>query len=186
MPVKMRYADTQALTSAAGVNGTYVLRANGLFDPDQSSIGHQPRLFDQLMLFYDHYVVVGCKLRVTFSHAEAAPVMVGIYPRDTSTIDANNNNVLEYPGTKYAMTQATGGTSSRTLVYNFNPNKWLGRSRPMSDPHLKGSVSTNPAEEVYLHIFMFRQDGTPIGTGDITFQIDYAAVLVEPKIGNPS
>ncbi len=187
MPISMRYAETVNLTSNAGLNGTYVICANSLFDPNASGIGHQPRLYDQLVgTFFDHYVVVGLKLRVMFSHAETAPVMLGITPRDTNTIDTDNDNSREYPGTKYIMSQATGGSASRTLVYNFNPNKFLGRSNPLSDPELKGSVGSSPSEKAYLHMWMFRPDGSAITTGVLSYQIDFSSVLIEPKIGTPS
>lgn len=187
MPVRMRYAETVGITSSAGLNGTYVIAANGLFDPNISGVGHQPRTFDQLMLFYDHYVVVGVKLRCLYTHKENAPVMIGYTIRDSATVEADNNNTREYPSTRYLMSsQADAGGSTKTMTLKLNPNKWLGRSKPLSDPHLKGTSSANPSEGAFIHIWFYRPDGTAITTGQISYQLDYSAVLIEPKIGNPS
>jgi len=48
--------------------GTYStsqsFRANDLYDPDYTGLGHQPRGFDQLTPFYQRFYVVGSRIRV--------------------------------------------------------------------------------------------------------------------------
>jgi len=39
----------------------YVFKANSLFDPDLTGVGHQPTYFDQLAAIYSQYCVLGCK-----------------------------------------------------------------------------------------------------------------------------
>lgn len=60
----MRYSDRILLTSTSGTIGSYIFRANSVFDPDLTATGHQPMGFDQWTSLYNHYVVVGARITV--------------------------------------------------------------------------------------------------------------------------
>ena len=53
----LRYSDQITLNPGAGANATYNFRANSIFDPDYSGVGHQPYGHDNLQNIYDGYVV---------------------------------------------------------------------------------------------------------------------------------
>ena len=66
VPLKMAatllYSDQITLNPAAGTVSKHVFSANGLFDPNITGVGHQPRGFDQYMALYNHYTVIGARI----------------------------------------------------------------------------------------------------------------------------
>ena len=62
---KLTYSSNVSINpGAAGTPAAYVYRANGLYDPDLTGGGHQPRGYDQFTPMYNHWTVVGAKVTV--------------------------------------------------------------------------------------------------------------------------
>lgn len=192
-PVRFRYvAQDKYVNPTAGIPGVSVFRANDLYDPDFSGIGHQPRGFDQLMTLYSHFVVVGAKIHVTFmspyeeTHTQNA--IVGISTLNSSVVKTDVNDYLEGRNTIYKPCVSTPETPMKcSLVKTFSTRKFLGRSKPLSDPELKGSTSGSPTEVAYFHCFVGETSGAidPDATR-LVVHIEYSAVLIEPKIPDQS
>jgi len=72
--VNMRYADSYeiSLNSTPGALTSLKWRANSVFDPDFTNVGHQPMGYDQWALFYNHYVVLGSKISIGLTGVAAA------------------------------------------------------------------------------------------------------------------
>jgi len=66
--VKLRYAEDVNISAGIAL-GSYDFRANSIFDPNLTGIGHQPLGHDQWAVFYDHYVVLGARIKVTLTQA---------------------------------------------------------------------------------------------------------------------
>lgn len=185
LKAQFRYQQSFNLDAAVITPGTYVFRANGMYDPDASFGGHQPRGFDQLIgVLYDHYVVIGVVATVYFHNTDTTQgQMVGIAVRDTATAVTTINDYLESGNMKYAVcSDSSAGQSTRRVSYKLNPNKFLGRSKPLSDPQLKGSNSADPVEGVYFHVFAGAVDqGVNPGPVQCTIMLTYTAVCIEPK-----
>lgn len=168
-----------------GVAEVYNFTANGLFDPNITGSGHQPRTFDQIMPFYDHYIVTGAKMVARFSHLEEHPIVVGIVQRDSASSGTLNvEDILEYPKRKFITLAAKdAGGSVGTISSTMNVSKFLGR-KVMGDPHLKGTASANPTEQCYFQLFAWKPSGE-LWAGDIAVDItiEYSATFVEPKLG---
>ena len=181
MFTKMRYYfETSFTTGVAGISYTHVVTANGLFDPDITSIGHQPRGFDQLMTLYDHYVVLGSKMtaRITGNaSADVVPTNFGIAIKDSDTTSSNPNDYME--NSSVTSTIWSASTASRQLTKSFSTKKFLGRTNVLSDPQLKGSTAGNPTEQGYFHIFAFGQEAG--STYNVNGWVDYLVCLIEPK-----
>lgn len=188
MITKMRYQTSTSLDAGnVGTADAHVFTCNGLFDPDITSSGHQPRGFDQLMALYDHYVVLGAKITVIFAQqtdAVDAGNIVGITLKDSSVTSPYTNDYLEDGYNKYSCTNARDGNGLVRLTYNVNPAKFLSRSKPLSDPQLKGSIAGNPDEQVFFHVFAGGMDAANGGLCNINVVIDYIVALIEPK--NPT
>ena len=77
---------------AVGIPASYVFSANGLYDPNITGIGHQPRGFDQLMALYDHYVVIGVRAILTVHGSDTGNgTICGMYVKDNSTVAAERS-----------------------------------------------------------------------------------------------
>lgn len=181
---KMVYSDNIVINAPSAFAADYVFSCNGMYDPNLTGIGHQPRGFDQLMLMYDHYVVIGAKIVVRFDNSQnTKPVMAGIMVLDRAT---PNTTILDWQETatcKKQFIQGSGGTSTGVITYSINPNKFLGRSKPLADPTLKGTTAANPTESCAFHVGVWAADAsTDLSAVDAVVQIEYMCVLIEPKI----
>ena len=86
-----------------------VFTCNGLYDPDVSGTGHQPRGFDQMMALYDHYVVTKCKMTVMYWNSdETNGQMIHLCVRDLAAPTTTTQNILEKRYVKSAMIGPTG------------------------------------------------------------------------------
>jgi len=171
------------IASTAASPVTHVFSLNGLYDPEIAAGGNQPRGFDQLMLLYDHYVVIGVKARIDFVNASTTnPVYVYAAVRDSASVSTNYRDYMEDAKTKWKILDTEGsgrGVNSMNMV--CNPNKFLGRSKPMADPDLKGTVAANPTEQAYLHVGGLCTDLFTTSNIGVIVTLEYTAVLIEPK-----
>jgi len=172
-----------AIASSAAAPVTHVFSLNGLYDPEVAAGGNQPRGFDQLMTLYDHYVVIGVKARIDFVNASTTnPVYVYCAVRDSAAVSTNYRDYLEDAKTKWKILDTEGsgrGVNSMNMV--CNPNKFLGRSKPMADPDLKGTTGANPTEQAYLHVGGLCTDLFTTSNISAIVTLQYTAVLIEPK-----
>jgi len=185
MPVKLRYNDSFSLDPIASLAATQVFSCNGLYDPNITSGGHQPRGFDEIMALYDHFVCIGSKITVNVANPHERACIIGIAIKDGTTTTADPENLMENRLMKYITIPGRNGSvgeSVRTISMKVNPNKFLGRSHPLADPELKGTDGSNPAEGCFFHIFCYLID-PGVEQGPLTAQvvIDYTAVFIEPK-----
>lgn len=180
---KLRYADQVNMDpGAAGVAAVLVLSANGLYDPNISQTGHQPRGFDQWMTMFDHYCVIGAKLTCRFiSYSNTEPIIVGINLKDSETTYADKVDYEEGRNCRTQLINSNANEDHRQLSLTFSTKKFLGITHPLSSSVARGSATANPTEGAYFHVW-----GAPFGTGDvgpfkIQYWIDYLVVFHEPK-----
>lgn len=178
-----KYVEFLSVDAAASVVGNYVFSMNGLYDPNYTGTGHQPLGYDQVMPLYDHYTVIGSRARVTFNNSSTStPQVVCIALRDNTTTIGNMDQIIENGMCRWTNVGSAGsGQECKTLTLNCSPSKFFGTNVMVGDKY-KGSVSSNPTDQVYLHI-------STIGSNQavnpnpvyFTIEIEYVAVLTEPK-----
>lgn len=182
--VTFRYFDSPVLNAAAGATAVHIYRTNGLFDPDLTGVGHQPRGFDQLMPLYDNYVVIGAKITVRFSW-NTSPIAtakeaccVGVcLGRDFAPRVVPG----EYEEDGYSNFKVITPLQTQELVvtHTFN-NAFLGIKDPMDEAQIKGDITQNPALLGNFHVFV-----SPMSTGnndiiDASVLIEYITILDTP------
>lgn len=187
-PCKLRYCSYFNIDpGAAGIAGVNVIAANGMFDPEISGVGHQPRGFDQLMTMYDHYTVIGSKITVSYSHLfgnNYDAYRIGINVKDSPVTAIDPNDYLEGRNlVSSTMPPVTGGDGActRTLSMKFSTKKFLGVSHPLASENVRGNATANPGEMGYFHIWaapLSSVDGPAI---TCAIRIEYLCVLTEPK-----
>lgn len=159
-----------------------------MYDPDITGSGHQPLGFDELVgIMYSHYTVIGAKIKAHFStdgtSGSTAAYRVGIAQRDASGYSGTGTLLIEQGRTNWATVAPIGSDSQRTITSKMSIGKFLGRSKVMSDPDLKGTVSANPAEQAYFIVWVAGIDDTQDASSVyVTCEIEYLAVLTEPKL----
>lgn len=185
LKARMLYTSDVGITllSLAQNPGTYVISLNSLFDPDRTGGGHQPRGYDQLMLMYDHYTVINTKCRIDMHNNETnRPAYVICTVRDSATESTNYTDYTESLNSNWKILGVEGsGTADKTIMLNINPNEFLGRSHPLSDPQLKGGATSSPVEECFLHISGMGFDQFTACSINIMVTLEYTVIFTEPK-----
>ncbi len=177
----MRYCTVLQLDSAAAGTDHHLFRANSIFDPDQTGLGHQPYTHDTYQAIYNHYKVEKSKIRVTFvsNGSDGTPAsstgIVGISIKDNTTVETNFDTIREARGSKYKVAGTAG--SRATVTYGYNARKMF----PGNVANLNSSFGSNPSEEAFYQVWM-----TGISAGDpnamtAIVQIDYTVKMWELK-----
>lgn len=186
LKTNLTYSDTYSMTSSFVTTSSQVWSLNGLHDPDITGIGHQPRGFDELIALYDHYVVIGCEVELLLANTQVNQAALCVATiRDNNIAVTSLSDQLEATNrqTIQLAPEGTGG-STRRMHFRINPNKFLGRSKPLADPDLKGNAASNPQEGCFLHLGCIASAGDVAVTVQCTATIKYLVMMIEPK--NPS
>lgn len=169
---------------ASGFPVTHVWSLNGIFDPNITGTGHQPIGFDELMPFYDHYCVIGARVRVTATNHDpnqAQTIALQIKDNDSTSVlltQAIENGLVNYKTLGRAGTAA----GTKTLTTMINTSKFFGR-KVLQGTKYQGTISANPEDGVYLHVIVSPADqSTDLGSVFYTIEIEYVAILTEPKV----
>lgn len=180
----LRYNTSAQLSSTSGLMKNYTMRANSVFDPDYTSVGHQPMGFDQWSLLFNHYVVLGAKMKVRFMNESGStsampPYYCGVLITDQVAFPyTNSSSVIEAQKGNSKMSQ---WIYPSFITQNFSAKKYFNVTDVRDNfDRLGASVTANPQEGAYYQIWM-----APVGsqtaavTADIT--IEYIVEFCEPK-----
>jgi hypothetical protein len=180
------YDYLKTLAGGVGAIPTNFFTGNGLFDPDNTGIGHQPMGFDQMMGFYEQATVIRSHIRVTFYSAGAA-TRVGLYlnPDTTSpSLPRIVENGLMKMGLVGGSGTGNGAHAFATLELACDVPSYFGRRRGeiLADPQMYTTIAANPGEMVHFGVCAWSafDSAAEVAVGyDVT--ITYDAVFWEPK-----
>lgn len=190
--VRLRYVEYTSLNAGTGGIASVAYVANGMYDPRVSVGGHQPANFDSWMAQYDHFCVLGSKLKVTYMPVDGTtnvPSILGILLSDTGSRATASTSVEYLLESRYArksmrLAGPIMGDKQATCVHTFSASKFFGKSKQAvlgTDKYI-GSASADPTDGAFFEIFA----GAPTATTDpsginLLVEIEYVAVLSEPK-----
>jgi len=177
--IRHKYVESEvALTSTTGAVATYQFSANGLFDPNITSTGHQPLYFDQCSAIYNHYTCLRSFIRVRFTHgAGAVPFVFGIAVDDDTSAASTINTAAEQSTATIIPVCGGETNANHTLTKSWDAVKYFG-ANPLGNDNLQGSASVNPNEQSYYTIYLKGQGVGTIG-GNLTVEIWYDVVWDE-------
>lgn len=177
-----KYCDIVTVTSTTGALGTYRFRCNGMFDPDYTSTGHQPMYFDQMSAIYDHFTVIGSKIKikVTPQTTISAASYVGMFIND----DTSSTNITGIP----ALMEQPTGVVKQIPVAVSNPvymtKSWSAKKffpgSTMANVNLSGTPTSDPSEQSIYEICC-QCSNNATGTFQVEVEISYIAVWSEVK-----
>ena len=184
--VKLAYDDSFTFDlPTGGIPVVHLFSANSLFDPDVDVAGHQPRGFDELMAFYNHFTVIGAKITVTVLSTHTVPCTYGIAVRTTDTKGATPAQYLESGRAVWKTHnwyKTNGGIHATQISHKFSAPELFNNRRPLDDDAFQGTASTGPLEEAFFHVFGFSNTATTDPASEAPrVHIEYLAVLHEPK-----
>jgi hypothetical protein len=179
---RLKYV-TYATLSSGVTPGLNVYSANGLYDPDITGAGHQPRGFDQLIALYDQYVVVKSEIKVHFAATTAAAVG-GIQLQSTSVAQSDYIDYAEQARCEFSIVPyvyTSGGVPEpREHSMHFDAKEFMGIPDPVTATKLQGTVAANPTDQAYYHVFLQHYDGSTAAATAALVEIIYDAVFFEP------
>jgi hypothetical protein len=170
-------------TVAAGVN---VYSANGLYDPDVSGSGHQPRGFDQLIPLYDHYVVTSSAIHIELisSNSNGVPGVGGVNLINVSTPQTDYIDYAEQARSEFGLLPnvVTYGCvqEPHRRSMKFSAKDFMGIPDPLTATKLQGSISANPADGAFFHVWSQAYDGSTAYSSLALITIEYNAYFIEP------
>jgi len=187
--VKLRYVDYCSLNPGVGTIAQHIFKANGLYDPNTTGVGHQPMGFDQWSLFYNHYTVIGSKITATFNTPSTAftGLLIGINLNDDVNMSTDALTVMEQGLTKYRLgnfNTTAGGGNGLTISRTFSNKKFFKIKNPSDNINRTGAPITADPTELANYIIFF---GAPPGdTTDFTslnavIKIEYIVIFSEPR-----
>ena len=195
--VKMPYCTSLGLNPGPGGVISHVFRANSIYDPDYTGVGHQPLTHDQYELFYEEYRVVRAELKVTPIAVNGTTQTPGVWG---AFVDADP--VFSY-STSTACIEDKERTKSWKIhsgiqgaLYNDNyslPIKRVFNAKKFLTPDgAENGVpfGSNPASGEYSAYFQIWA-GSPDNSNDpgtlyYMVEIDYYVELTSPKVVSQS
>lgn len=198
MMMRLRYVTSITVDAGGGALADHLFRCNGLYDPNYTGVGHQPLGFDQAMAIYDHYTVVGARIKCSVMNTTPSETVAsqvpgawglmitdddqGINSRYTSTMNLLEN--IEGKG-MVRYTQAGPGTASQKrpiLSRNFSAKKFFGVSKIVGDDLYRGTNSADPQEEAFFRVWVGSIGSNNPYNARFLVEIEYLAVFTERKL----
>lgn len=176
-----KYREIVDVTSTLGVINSHLWRCNGMFDPSFTGTGHQPMYFDQMAVLYDHYVVIGSKIRlsVTPKQAVADSSFICGFVNDDSTITSTSLEAISEATQGKRIIQLPAGNNTVSFInMRWSAKKFFGGSI-LSNPELQGTAISDPLEQSTF-AFVAQSSGGTI-TYKVVAEIEYIAVWKELK-----
>lgn len=178
---RLRYALSDGITSTAGGIGLKEFRANGLYDPDYTAAGHQPRGFDQWMAMFDHFTVLSAKIHAVFTPITALTNTVGVnlILRDDYTAPGNLDQIYESRIRKNGWL-LPGQARPVFMNMSVNIKKFFNIKSLMGLSRFQGTQNADPTEQL-----AFQCTAMDFNSGTVTIglygYIDYYVCFTEPK-----
>lgn len=180
-------AGTQLSPLTTGAAVGYVFTANGIFDPNITSTGHQPMGFDQLMALYSQYCVVNSTITVRFNAFQSTlPLPVAVYLNPDATPLTSATQIVENGFVFTRLLPGFSGTYSPSVEITLNCDvaKYFRRDYRsiVDDADLHGTAAANPTEQVYFIITSWQGLGN-VATTTVHFDviISYDVIFTEPR-----
>lgn len=184
--VRMKYVQANQLIDAVGgVMITQIFRANSIFDPDITGVGHQPLARDQWMQFYNEYVVLGAKISCKFTFVSGTvPIQVGVFLTNSNTIGTLQWPTITEQGKckDNTLQSAASAANYVRVVKKYSAKKFHNVVNVNDNFDDLGAVfSTNPSSIANFAIFAQSQDMAATMSCRVTSEIDYLVALRSPN-----
>lgn len=176
---------------AFGTPSIYSFRANSIYDPNLTGLGHQPMGHDQMALLYAKYIVLGSRITVKIWSADASSNIIsicGIITDADTTIGPSGafqmSEILENNKVSYKyVTHRVDVAKPTTITRNFSAKRFFN-VKDMRDNHAEygAQIGANPQDQAYFHVFVnpmtTTADAPPL---QAWVKIEYLVSFSQPK-----
>lgn len=181
--VILPYHENITVTAGAGGTvGNYVYSANGLYDPNITSTGHQPAGFDQMMLFYNHYTVVRSKIIAKVQTYGSVGGRFAVCSRASPSVTTNHEILVEDGFIDYEVMGSAGAYMSiRTFQRTMDITEFSGVDDVLDEHDYRGDSASNPVEQQYFHLSYWNPLDASQPVILVSLTMEFEAVFTEPR-----
>lgn len=165
MRARLRYSTTVTMTTLAATATPYLFRANSIFDPDYSGVGHQPYGHDTFASIYNHYEVESSV--ITVRPTSTSQGIYGVTLTDDTSVNASYDTVREIKTTKFAV-MTTSNTSDSSIVNYYNRKQVFA----IDQGGVQAVFGNNPGMEQFFHLWVEPNNSVSGGSTDYRFVVD--------------
>lgn len=157
----LKYADTGTITCSTGGVGLQVFRANSIFDPDATNVGHQPMYRDTYAAIYDQYAVVSATFKIRLMNLDTAKIITaGVVIDDDTSVSTNAQILLEQNhGVNTTLTPLSGSQNEWNVTVPWSCQEILNID-PYASETYKTLVGSNPNEVSSVAIWGAAEDAS--------------------------
>lgn len=191
---KLRYCEDVSINAGIAARDYHAFHCNNLYDPSYSGVGHQPRGFDQMAQFYEHYTVVGAKItvkRIVDLAVDTAtqPAMFWLTMSTSAnplSVEANDFSIFEsgmIRNYKYIRGGSDGSLALPSVTSTFSAKKFFGAKSLVGVTPYRAPVTGAPDELAFFSLYVQTPYNGTVEPPAYRFHvtIDYLAVFTEPK-----
>ena len=180
--LNMPYVYTWANATGAPGFFDWVLRGNGLFDPDTSIGGNSAYQLNELHTLYSYYKVLGSSISVDIVNLDTTnPLQVAIIPTPYSSgfAAAQQDGVIVHPRSRRMMVDRYNGV--KRLSHRMSTNEALN-VRDIDDIGFQAACTADPTHQWYWHVVTWNNGGAAANC-EIKLTITFDAIFFGPKAG---
>lgn len=189
---KLRYIEEITINPAMANFAVHEFRANSVYDPNATGVGHQPMGFDQWSGIYQRYCVLGSRIIVQNTNSTNASVntayfgvtVYGVAGQLTSTY-GSTVAVMESKLTGRTRVIAGNANASvwhQILSRKFSSRRFFGKKDVIDDPDLGATVLNNPINQAYFGIWAGGVQLVDSPNLEFKVTIDYIVMFHEPYL----
>lgn len=185
---KLVYVNNTESTSNLGSINFIKYRANSIFDPDYSGVGHQPFGYDQWSILYNHYVVLGSKITVKVINSipnGTSPSYMGCYLSDDTSIPYTEAYQLMEAGKGTYRLNNPGNNRPITFGSRFSAKKYFNVVDVKDNSRLGASVVADPLEGAIYNVWFQTGNGST-STIYLSIRLEFIVSFSEPRDVNTS
>lgn len=183
MLTRLAYATTISGTTAITPT-TQVFTGSGLYDPDVTGVGHQPRGLDQITPLYGQAITTGSRIYVELVTASTVPLYVWLIPNASILpgLPADPGAIAEIKYSKKFVW--VPGSAARVMSHSMSVSKIFGveamevltNTLYRSDPS-----SANPTNYFSWNIFVLSFGATASIAYELNVRVEYDVRFINRK-----
>jgi len=167
---------------AGGAMQSYLVSCNGIYDPNITGTGHQPLYFDQLTALYDHYTVIGSRIKYNIINTSNTPCSTVTFINDDATVTPSlvANVAEQSTASPMKWLQGAGVDSGLRLSNKWSAKKYF-KGSVLANTELQGTATANPTEQSYFAIVFQASDLSTAFSLVMEVSVEYICVWKELK-----
>lgn len=183
--IVMKYQDSLDLVSSVLTpQPIYVWRANSIFDPDFTGIGHQPLGHDEWQKYYNKYVVLKSTItvRAQGNNATNTPYIIGVLlSESTAPVNVTAQGTNEQPNSVFDFGSATTNGYQPMIHKVYDARSWHNLKDTKDASQLTALMTDQPADEVYFIVYASNYDFINASTViKCNIMLEYTVLLSDP------